>query len=41
MLMKVYIVHATSQQAYERLIEEQVLTLLAVKTLKKITLNKA
>ena len=32
LLMMAYIVHATSPRAYERLIEEQVLTLPAVKT---------
>ena len=39
LLMMAYIVQATSPRAYERLIEEQVLTLPAVKTLKKITLK--
>ena len=37
--MMAYIVHATSPRSYERLIEEQVLTLPAVKTSKKITLK--
>ena len=39
LLMIAYIIHATSPRAYERLIDEHVLTFPSVKTLKKITLK--
>ena len=39
LLLLSYIIHATSAKAYERLIEEQVLMLPSVKTLRKITMN--
>ena len=38
-LLLSYIILATSAKAYERLIEEQVLMLPSVKTLRKITMN--
>ena len=37
--MMAYIIHATSLLGYERLIEEQVLILPSVKTLKNITMK--
>ena len=39
LLMFAYVIHATSPRAYERLLEEDILVLPSVKTLKKITMK--
>ena len=39
LLMMAYVIFAISPRAYERLVEENILIFLSIKTLKKITLN--